>query len=217
VQSQDSNPYVFVVAPGRSGSTVIQNLLNSVPNWVIRGENGGIHLSLIDAIRKARESEKKYGGRERPASHPWFGITEFDLESFGKDLGEAFIKDILRPPPGTRVTGFKEIRWHWEHLTQDIHAMKVIFPRSRFVLNIREPSAISQSGWWKGKDYTQERLSRMVEAIERANQETGGDSFLLRYEEYTTDPSCLKDFFSWLGEEWDSDRVDRVLEERLTH
>jgi hypothetical protein len=209
--------YVFIIAPGRSGSTLIQNLLNSIPNWLIRGENGGIHLSLIDTVRTARESQKQFGGKERPPSHPWFGITEFELESFGRDLGEAFVADILRPPPETRVVGFKEIRWNWKNLTQDLFVMQTLFPGSRFVLNTREPSAIAQSGWWRDVENSHEWVSKRVRAIEQASRETGDESFLLRYEEYTANPSSLIDLFSWLGEAWDLERVEKVLSERLTH
>ena len=51
-----SEGFVFVVTYGRSGSTLLQNVLNTIPGYCIRGENANTLAHLAKACH-AVESE----------------------------------------------------------------------------------------------------------------------------------------------------------------
>lgn len=46
--------YLFVVTYGRSGSTLVQGLLNSIPGYLIRGENRGVLYRLYQYHSRSR-------------------------------------------------------------------------------------------------------------------------------------------------------------------
>ena len=46
---------VFVVTYGRSGSTVLQNMLNALPGHILRGENANLLAPLVRAWQDLRQ------------------------------------------------------------------------------------------------------------------------------------------------------------------
>ncbi len=81
-QEPSSDPgVVFVVTYGRSGSTLLTGILNSIPGFLIRGENRDAvhHLFLFHqtlATEKARGPQDKV----RQRTHPFFGIGDVPLD-----------------------------------------------------------------------------------------------------------------------------------------
>ena len=208
--------FVFIVAPGRSGSTLVQAVLNSIPGWKILGENAGTLQGLISSVN-ATASAQSYGLDLRKANDPWYGADQISTEEYATSLGSTFTRKILRPTVATRVTGFKEIRWAWHDLSKNLRDTQTIFPNARFVLNVRNPRDVAKSAWWKEQEDSVDAVSKIVSAIENTAAELADDTFLLRYEEYTSNPASLKALFDWLGEKWDEERTREILAERLTH
>ena len=46
---------VFVITYGRSGSTLLQNMFNALPGYVLRGENNNILSSLVQSWEALRQ------------------------------------------------------------------------------------------------------------------------------------------------------------------
>ena len=44
--------YIFIICAGRSGSTALQNMLNSDPNVLIRGENNNFFFILLKPMNR---------------------------------------------------------------------------------------------------------------------------------------------------------------------
>lgn len=208
--------YVFVVAPGRSGSTLVQTILNSIPGWKILGENAGSLQGLVQSLNATHKTRYRQKARV-PDNGPWFGATEILVDKYAASLGRGFTKHILRPERNTRVTGFKEVRWDWEDLTANLEGVQAIFPNARFILNIRNPQDIAMSAWWSTSKDSIHEVSKIVSAIENTAEEMSKDSFLLRYEEYVSEPSSLKALFDWLGEEWNEPTIRKILVHKLAH
>lgn len=128
---------------------------------------------------------------------------------------------MLRPDPGTRVSGFKEIRFH---LQGDLFAptldfLRRFFPNCRFVFNTRDHAAVCRSGWWAEIEDAKVRahLTR-AEALFSAYIAAHPDLCCrVHYDDYTADPALLQPLFDFLGEPMDRAAVDRVLQTRLTH
>ena len=61
---------LLICATGRSGSTSMQRIINTIPNSNICGENFGAINSLLEFYRRIKESSTtKIPGRFRPASY----------------------------------------------------------------------------------------------------------------------------------------------------
>lgn len=217
--------HVFVVTYGRSGSTLVQNLLNAIPGYCIRGENENVLGSLAQGWRHVAESVNIRNvvrdGVESTPEHPWFGAERIDPNQFGRSLARVFTREILRPPAGTRVTGFKEIRWGatQNELNTVLNFAFRFFRRARFVFNTREPAEVARSSWW-AKLPEADAIEQIRAADLRFSNymEKFPDRCLhIHYNDYVADHESLRPLFDFLGEDWDSVRVADVMNRRLTH
>lgn len=217
--------YTFIVTYGRSGSTLIQNLLNTFSGYQIRGENNNALLHLARSYMAVNSNEQlrnmRVTGEPSTPLHPWYGAELIFPEGYGRELTDVFIRHILRPDPGVRVSGFKEIRFHAEpgSFWPLMNFMRTHFPNARFVFNTRDHDAVARSGWWKDHDRAQvENILCHAEALfEEFIKYNGAISHHLHYNDYVADPGCLKSLFTFLDEEWDPKMVDWVMQQRLTH
>lgn len=220
--------YVFIVTYGRSGSTLLQTLLNALPGYQIRGENNDAFLHLFRAWRALHEAYALSGVIEKqletPPNHPWYGLENSQAAPFGKALVDAFINHVLRPDPSTRVSGFKEIRFHhagdeFEAFLDFIHAH---FPSCRFIFNTRNHADVLKSGWWPDwyeaePDVVMDILTRSDRYFKAYLEKHPERGILMHYDDYTADRSLFRGVFDLMGEVYDADLVDRVMDRRLDH
>jgi hypothetical protein len=204
--------YLFVLTYGRSGSTLLQGILSSVPGVMVRGENGGVidHLFRFhDTVLGHRERLARPGGL--PPSHPWWGVDGYPDDAALRNLRTLLLETVLRPAPDTRVVGFKEIDWPVERLPEVIAFMRAVFPGARFVLNTRNLDDVARSKWWARQPDALGRLRTMEDAFVRATDALGRDAYHVHYDDYVADPAVLRGLFEWLGENFDEDRVREVM------
>jgi hypothetical protein len=205
--------HLFIVTYGRSGSTLLQGVLNSIPGYLIRGENDGAvyHLHQFHAacVGKKRRLRKRF---ELPldTTNPHFGLDEFPAKVSLRTLRRLVTSTVLRPEEDTRVTGFKEIRWYQEDLPAYVDFLRALFPGARFLVNTRDHAAVLQSGWWPDKP-KDGRLERMESAILDLAESLGDAAYRVHFDDYTADPAALRGLFHWLGEDFDETRVRAVL------
>ena len=144
--------YVFVVTYGRSGSTLLAGLLNAIPGYRIRGENYNTLYRLFQADAAIAKACDMFAGVDHlgPES-AWYGTPQVRPHLYRAGLIESFVTNVLRPEPGDRVIGFKEIRYtplHMTDLTEYLAFIRDSFPRSKIIFNHRDPAAVARSGWW---------------------------------------------------------------------
>jgi hypothetical protein len=211
---RDPKPgHVFIVTYGRSGSTLLMGLLNSIPGYLLRGENDGAvyHLYRFHSTctRRKRRLRRRF---ELPldTTNPHFGLDDFPGRVSLRRLRALVTATVLRPEPGTRVTGFKEIRWYQEDVADYVEFLRALFPDARFIVNTRDHDAVLKSGWWP--DQPQDgRLERMEAAILAVADTLGDAAYRVHFDDYTADPTVLRGLYTWLGEEFDETRVRAVL------
>jgi hypothetical protein len=146
----NAHDHVFIVTYGRSGSTLLMGLLNAIPGYRILGENGNALYRLYQAHAAIASTHEKNPDALEPRS-AYYGAPRMRPEQFRVGLVETFIRDVLRPKPGDRVLGFKEIRYTYEHLEDFagfIEFLRTAFPRCKIVFNHRQAAATAKSGWW---------------------------------------------------------------------
>ncbi len=149
--------YIFVVSSGRSGSTLVQGLLNALPGVLVRGENGFYLMALFRSQRRMRNYQRSFGGNSWTPTSAFYGIAEADPDDFVRTTRRLMHTQLLarRNPLSVRTLGFKEIRW--EELRTDewpafFDFFERIFPNARYVLNDRDPERVVDSGHWQKVD-----------------------------------------------------------------
>lgn len=230
--------YVFVVTYGRSGSTLTQSLLNSLPGYVIRGENANLTHFFTKAIHTVREHEMFRWRREdlpkareerRPYLRsilnkpwdPWAGAEKVDPNEFGLALIDLFVRQVLRPPKDCRVSGFKEIRFHEdpEFFRDHLDIMRGFFPKTRFLFQRRNHEAVAKSSWWAKQP--REKVFAQLRQAERLFGSYAADhpdcTMMLDYEGLVSGVDYIRGLYDFLDEPMDRTSVETVLARSLKH
>lgn len=210
----DDHGYVFVMAYGRSGSTLLQAILNSTPGVLIRGENRALPYYLHQFHKSALRDAAWAGEASRRKVNPFFGIRDYPADVAVDRIRELLLDTVLRPEPGTKVTGFKEIRWYQEDLPDYLAFMQQVFPGARFILNTRNLEDTARSSWWADNPDALPRLREIEDRMLSAAEGLGSSVFHLRYDDYRDDPAHLQQLFDWLGLDFDKARIAKVMERK---
>lgn len=212
---------LFVVTYGRSGSTLLQNLLMTIPGSVIRGENHNILEALWWATRRAQQAHETWRADGADPEHPWYGANQIDSQSFAAAMIAAFVESVLQPPRNVRWLGFKEIRYSsaGDRLEEQLDFMRAHFPNAHFIFNSRDADAVSRSLWWKNwkPDDVVKMVSTMDARFDRYTEAHPDCCFRTRYEDFMADPEVLRPLFDRLGEPFNPVAIRAVLDRRLTH
>lgn len=216
--------YIFIVTYGRSGSTLLQSLLNSLDGVQIRGENDNALLHLFRAIESVKRARTFGGDRQRTEpDEPWYGSAEMRPVGFRNTLLNSFVRNVLRPDEGKTVLGFKEIRYSpavlWEaHFVSYMNFLLTTFPDAKIIFNTRNVEDVARSSWNAEQD------PEFVKAQTRACDErfarydaTSERTMLMHYDDYVADRSKIAGMFEFLGHSYDADTVETVFSKPLRH
>lgn len=206
--------YLFIVTYGRSGSTLLQGLLSSIPGYLIRGENAGVVYHLFQFHNTVMQRRRKHAGSaaEGGERSAWFGIDGYPSKRAYRQFRQLVLGTLLRPEADTRVTGFKEIRWDYPDLPDYLDFLRQVFPGARFVFNTRNLAAVAQSKWWAKNPEAVQKLEDIERKLLEAAEALGDDAFHVHYDDYTADVETLRPLFTWLGVSFRPDRLRRVLD-----
>ncbi len=205
--------YIFVLASGRSGSTLVQGILNSIDEVKISGENNGVHRRLIESYSLLKRAIHRHAGFSHEVETPWYTIGKANLEDFGRELRLAFEKNILQPEPHHKTIGFKEIRYNFPtraDLEHHLDTIREIYPSAGFVLNTRNINDIILSNA-RAKHAAAERHLRQLNQWLGEIAGERDDCCLVHYDDYVANPARLKTLFDFVGAEFDLARVNAVL------
>ena len=150
--------FVFVVTYGRSGSTLTQGMLNTLPRTLVRGENNLYLLPMFRAYASLESFKDKFGGPgAAKASSAFYGLREVDLDAFAVSVRQLVQQQLLGDvaPSDIDRLGFKEVLWHRikpEEWSDFFGFMDLAFDEPRYVLNRRDVTMTSTSGFWQKKE-----------------------------------------------------------------
>ena len=199
-------PFAFVVTFGRSGSTLLQGIFNSIPGYCIRGENYSALFYLFVAAQHIEEVHGRFGIQRTDSKASWFGADRLDPEIFSRSLADAFLDACLKPSSDTRCVGFKEIRYLHTDIPDELFAgyldfLQAAFPGAALIFNGRNVADTALSGWWQNRDpkIVKEQLTRTIErfqsyAAKRSN------CILFSYDSLIADAAYCETLFDFLGE-----------------
>lgn len=216
--------YVFILAYGRTGSTLLAKMLSVHDGVSIRGENCNLAFHLMNAVAASRDM-REFGPPDRPDGfdRPWFGNRAGDPNAFAAALAEGFVRHVLNPPPGARVIGFKEIRHRASAMKRETFLRYVdllldVFPNARILLNSRRVDDVVKSGWWRDKDPEKARRDILATDANFAAAAAGSDHVMHVWHEDTISSAPRRaDMFRFLGLEPDEERIARALSTPLMH
>ena len=215
---------VLICATGRSGSTTMQRIVNTIPNSNICGENAGAMNSLLEFYRRIKNSStKNIPGQFNPASYS---------ELIGKNIKPAWynsynypqivqmiqmtIINMFKNKTTTNVWGFKEIRYDAGNINY-IKDFKELFPQTKVIIHIRENiSAQSQSGWFKKDKTALKFLGKTNNDLINFYRENKEWCFLSSFERMF-DTKNIKHMFYFIGcgEKYDEKAIVDILKNNL--
>jgi hypothetical protein len=211
-------PFLFIVTYGRSGSTLLQGILNSIPNYCIRGENYGALFKLFLAYDHLRTGQRSWRRVKTAPNHAWYGMDIVMPEAFGRYCADAFLDTCLRPPADARSTGFKEIRYTPKRIGDREFApyldfITEFFPGAGFIFNLRQPLHTASSSWWREqKPEDVVKLLSATEARFRRYAEGRDNCTIFQYDELIADSRYAEHLFRFLDEPFDAARIQAVLD-----
>lgn len=210
--------FVFVFTYGRSGSTLLMGLLNSLKNYCIRGENNNVLHHIFQASRALDTAREKSAKNSQETTNPWYGLNVTRPDEFHAELIQAFVDDVLVPPRGATSIGFKEIRFS-EAEVPDFKAymsfVQTSFPGCRIIFNHRRLEDVASSKWWSTMPNALEKLQVMEDRFNSVP--ATGDVFHFHYDRIFDNLSHIRELFEFLGEPFEEVHVREVLSVRHSY
>ena len=218
---------VLICATGRSGSTTLQRIINTIPNSNICGENMGAVNSLLEFYKRLKITTRDYvPGHLHPASYAeivqnnikpaWY--NSYNLNDITRMIQMLIIK-LFKKSFSTCVWGFKEIRYDGSfnnHIFY-IDEFLELFPRTKVIIQIRQNThAQSQSGWFK-KDT---RSLKLLNAVNKRMQNYYNNHKAFCY--FTTfekmfDMTNLREMFTFIdcAKDFNEEHIKQVLDNNI--
>jgi hypothetical protein len=167
---------VIICATGRSGSTTMLRLLNTIPNSNICGENNGAIISLLEFYKNIKyttvtKTMQTYNSatldqivNERRMSPSWY--NSYNYNGIVNSI-RSMIINLFKNKKETTLWGCKEIRF-FNGKVELLKELKELFPQVKIILHVRKDiasQAKSQLNAWTPKD------KQTIKQIESQNNE----------------------------------------------
>lgn len=206
---------ILVVTYGRSGSTLLQGLLNSIDNVNIRGENSNFCWGLYLSWKSLQMSFNEQRKNVDQTSSAWYGADKLDTERFIQDAKQ-LVKNQLLDTSGNKniCYGFKEIRYieNLDELHSYLDFLQKIFPKVAIIFNTRNHSDVESSGFWansnvKNLSLDLKKADKLFYLYARKNKNT----FIMRYEHMIQGIDGIRPLFEFLETPIDEEKIVSIL------
>jgi len=215
---------ILIVASGRSGSTTLQQIINTIPNSNITGENNGVIVNLLECYIGLKNAltfiphnkvnnniifntyEELIKNKIKPC---WYNC--FDLKKIRFDI-QNLILNIIDNEKNSSILGFKEIRWFNKlHLLNEFIEL---FPKTKIICNIRiDTLKQSKSGWWKNDINSINHLNEYNNQL--INFSLNKQNFYLSTMENMLKVEEVKKLFLFLKKELDIEKYTYIINNKL--
>jgi hypothetical protein len=211
---------VFIVTYGRSGSTLLQGLLNAIPGYRIYGENAGFLFKLQDSYEALLFANSHLANPKNDnESQPWFGSSRFDEESVTLEFRRFVNKMLFQPylDRAYRVFGFKEIRFNeieHEKIDKYLKFVRQLFPTAAVIFNTRNIGDVLKSGWWRTNYWAglPKQLADFHEFCDNFAKEHADYAIHISYDDLIlADRKEVGRLLDFLGESLTDEELDQVF------
>jgi hypothetical protein len=158
----ENDKIVLICASGRSGSTTLQRILNSIPNSNICGENMGAINSLLEFYKRLKTTSFDYvPGHLNPTSYDtiisknikpsWY--NSYNFKQIAHQI-RTTIRLMFKNNDKTVLWGFKEIRYDGKNnnYISLIKEFIELFPKTKVIIHIREDISKQSKSSWLAQD-----------------------------------------------------------------
>lgn len=209
---------VLIVTYGRTGSTLLQGVLNSVPGVVVRGENNGFCSGLFRSYLAINAVQTHPGD---DVTNPFYGsnlFSEIQFLSDARNLLECQLLPVSRD--GIKCWGFKEIRYtpaslqiNGKYVLREyLDFLALLMPKPAFVFLTRNLDDVISSGFWKKKE--DKYVRTQIQAFQAAAgvwSKGKKHSFWIDYNDIVTRSANLRSLHGFLGVPYDEEEIEKVL------
>jgi len=215
---------VLICATGRSGSTTMQRLINTIPNSNICGENFAAINSLLEFYRRVKDCTfKNVPGHQTPLTYEylikknvkpsWYNSYNYNQVV---NLIKIMIINMFKNSESTNLWGFKEIRYDSGNINY-IKDFKELFPQTKVIVQFRENiSAQIKSGWFKNDKNALSFLSKTNNQLIKFAMDNKEWCYLISFERMFN-RDIIKNLFSFIccEENYDENKITEVLKNNL--
>ncbi len=218
--------FLLVVTYGRSGSTLLQGMLNTLKEYLIKGENGNLLHGLFSAYQNLVEArQNNMNPRVVKPESAWYGLDKLTEKHFFEHA-RVFATQMLFPElqqgQQYRCLGFKEIRY-FDLLRQNgvqalddyMGFLMRLFPNCKLLFLSRNHRQLMSSNWWAQSSHP-ELLQADLEKFDQWADEYclshKDKSFRIHYSDMVEINSRLGEMFEFLDETLDTKKIEQVLD-----
>lgn len=223
---QYDDKFLLVVTYGRSGSTLLQGMLNTLEGCLIKGENGNLLHGLFNAY-KSLVAARNHGinpGVNKP-EHPWYGLDKLTEKRFFEHA-RSFATHLLFPEleqaQQYRCLGFKEIRYfdlfqqNGEQALDDyMEFLTRLFPGCKFIFLARDHQQVMSSNWWaqsKRPELLRADLEKFDQWADEYCLSHQNEGFKIDYADMIQINPRLGEMFQFLDEKMNTQKIEQVLD-----
>lgn len=222
---------LFILGHPRSGTTLVQRLLNSYDDVVIWGEHGAFLKGLSQAFYRVHEhphlwnSPRAWPAKTIPEDKNWSAqgwMNWFDqaqwLETFQKFMGLIFTPESLKD---AKFWGFREVNYITHPTERTFDFLSRAFPNAIFVFVARDFFNVlasikiheKASGWRKVKSYA-ERWKFQNQELWKWHNSGKIKSYWLRYEDFIEGRGELLNLLAAMGKNF-GDAQRQILDSKF--
>ena len=220
----EEDKIVLICATGRSGSTTLQRILNTIPNSNICGENAGAINSLLEFYKRIKSTTtNNVPGGITPFTYnyivkknikpSWYNSYNFEQV---KQMIRSMILSMFKLNASTNVWGFKEIRYD-NYDIKYVREFKELFPQTKVIIHVRENiKAQSESGWFKKDKNAMKFLYKTNQELYNFYQENRAYCFFTTFERMF-DRANLKHMFAFIGcqKYYNEEKITEILNNNI--
>lgn len=207
---------LVIISYGRTGSTLLQGILNVIDGVRVLGENEGAFLGLYQFHSKI-ESLRRFKHSHSLPSSPFFGSSKIDKKALDqklKDVITAYFEPFARED-GVHCIGFKDVQISRcaDEIVCYLEFLETMLPLPAFIFLWRQHDAVLRSGFWKLQDRNRAKKTLEKMESEAAKFAQGRrNCFTVDYTDLNPDAPNLRDLVSFLGGTFDRSRISRVID-----
>lgn len=204
--------FLFVVTYGRSGSTLLNGILNSISSYKIMGENHSAYSHMMryyDAMMVGLNSnatcEQNFNTFQE--TNPWW--NDFAEPQLRNNIRNGLI-NLIDPDYEYNTIGFKEIRFPKEDLDRYLDFLHYIFD-CKFLFLTRDLNDVCKSEWHSKDKDCKANLTNFEDNIKKHIKNNPQQKWHhVKYKEIIQED--FSRLFTFLGEKPDIEKLRKVLD-----
>lgn len=204
---------IVIVTYGRTGSTLLQGMLNTIDGVVMLGENENAFFHLFSYLETIKRLASRKSA-ETPSS-PYYGASKLGIESATAQI-RATISDYFTPfrsEAGAKTVGLKEVKFkdNPEMHVAYLEFLEAMFPQVLFIFLWRDHDEVLNSGWWKTEDkvYASATLEYLESESFKFSQHRE-NCYFLDYADLSSDSPKMRELFKLIGASFDPETLTKI-------